>query len=191
MCETSRRSFYGIHGYSMSRQVDIFRLAVPAPLTKRDFTLIIPNELSVSALFTVQAFTFPTEERVGVKVVRRGQEVELPGKFKVGGDWTFSIPENSFAVYRPMILSVMYSKVLFDVYQIPGNIIDVVNPSNVLGSFTSLVEAGSSVVAAAQTLNDCWIRSVSVPEFGSSSPETPIVWDVTIHYNSITKLIPI
>ena len=67
----------------MSYKITAFRLLMQKPLVQSDFLLFIPRIAQASIL--AQATTFPTEELQSVKAYRRGNEVELPTRFKVDG----------------------------------------------------------------------------------------------------------
>lgn len=68
-------SFFQI-GVTMSIKISAFTAAIPAPLTKRDITMVWPN--LPQSMFLVQSLTFPTEQYAKVEVPVRGVSVQLP-----------------------------------------------------------------------------------------------------------------
>ena len=170
----------------MSRKVDIFRLAIPHPLTQKDVTVICPRILQMAIVG--QSSTFPTEELQGVTIPVRGQEVELPTRFKVNSDWSFTVPDSTFTQVRLNLMTVMYKKVLFDVYLLLGDYGSVLNTNNLSASLVSLLGASFSALSTAQTLCRCWIRRIEPVQFSADTPDKPVLWSVTVHYNYIKAL---
>lgn len=168
----------------MSIKTQIFRTAVQHPLTAKDVMILIP-QIPMTTI-TVQSTTFPTEKFKSCIIKRRGQDVELPTKMQVDGDWSFSVPDDIFTSMRYNLLKVMYKRKLFDVYQILGSL-DI--NTNSLSSLLNALGNASSVLLTAQVLNECWIRQIAPIEFSSSDPTRPVTWQVTIHYNYITPLL--
>lgn len=156
------------------------------PLVQSDFLLFIPRIAQASIL--AQATTFPTEELQSVKAYRRGNEVELPTRFKVNGDWSFTIPDSTFTLVRQNLMTVMYKRVLFDAYLFLGNPVDALMIHN-LSSLMSLAAGASSVLLSAEVLHKCWIRKIDAVQFNANAPEQPVEWKVTIHYNYIQSLL--
>lgn len=71
-------------GVTMSIKISAFTAAIPAPLTKRDITMVWPN--LPQSMFLVQSLTFPTEQYAKVEVPVRGVSVQLPTQvFQPGG----------------------------------------------------------------------------------------------------------
>lgn len=172
----------------MSRKIDIFRLLIQQPLTKRDFLLFIPAIAQASVL--AQATTFPTEQVQSVEVYKQGQKIELPTKFETVGDWSFDIPDSTLTLIRYNLLDVLYNKQLFEVYFFLGNILNSVNFEG-LTSLQSIASNVFSYLTTAQKLGGCWIRNISPVEFSQSDPETPIMWRVLIHYNYIRPVMDV
>lgn len=177
----------------MSVRQDSFRLAIPAPLTQRDITVVIPKLLPVSLL--VQAATFPTEELGEVAVPIRGQEIKLPTKFRSSEGWSFDVPDNLFTTYRYMLMSAYYSRRLFDAHLVLGNLADTVNDltNPNLSSLFSIINNGAisklvSMKTSSCTLKGCWIRRINPVEFSAQDVTTPILWRVSVHYNYIQPL---
>ena len=159
------------------------------PLSTSSFTLWIPS--IVEAAIVVQGFSWPTEEMQSIKVTQRGQEIELPTKTKVSGDWTFTIPENAFGLIRHQLLQLLYNKNTFNVTQILGNALDALNVGSWQGALqgiANLAQEAAALLLSAQVLEGCWVRSISPSEFASDDPTKPVVWSVTLHYNSIRML---
>lgn len=183
-------SYICLELYYMSRRVDLFRLLIPQPLTKRDVTVICPRILQIA--LAGQSLTFPTEELQSVIVkTHRGHEVELPTKFKVGGDWSFDIADSVFTQVRYNLLTVQYKKVLFDTYLLLGNFANSINTNaeaSTLGVATSFLGNLTSLLKTAEVLGKCWIRRIDPVEFSQSQPDQPILWRVTVHYNYIKPL---
>ena len=170
----------------MSRKVDIFRLAIPHPLTQKDVTVICPRILQMAIVG--QSSTFPTEELQGVTIPVRGQEVELPTRFKVNSDWSFTVPDSTFTQVRLNLMTVMYKKVLFDVYLLLGDYGNIFKTNSPLGTLVSAMASGFSTLTTAQVLCKCWIRRIEPVQFSSDAPDKPVLWSVTVHYNYIKAL---
>lgn len=170
----------------MSRKIDIFRLAIPHPLTQKDVTVICPRILQMAIVG--QSSTFPTEELQGVTIPVRGQEVELPTRFKVNSDWTFTVPDSIFTQVRLNLMKVMYKKVLFDTYLLLGDYGSVLNPENAWGTLLSTIGTTFSTLTTAQVLCKCWIRRIEPVQFSADAPDKPVLWSVTVHYNYIKAL---
>lgn len=170
----------------MSRKVDTFRVAVPEPLTMIDCTLFVPSLFTTPVM--VQGFTFPTETLNSVKVPIRGQWVELPAKFTQTGTWTFDMPDNTFALYRRLLLDAMYSKNLFSAYLFLGNVLDVINTNNLTASLISTLGSAAAVAASSQVLKGCWIKDIASVEFNAANPTEPVKWRVSVVYNCIDRL---
>lgn len=166
----------------MSVKIQAFRSAIQQPLTKRDITLWIPS-LQEAALL-VQSATFPTERFKSTVIKQYGQEIELPTKMQVSGDWSFTLPDGVFTLIRYRLLSLMYSRELFDVYQFLGTA-DVVLPTSIQ-SLYKLASMASSAMLTAQILRACWVRDIATVEFAANAPEQPVLWQITVHYNYIT-----
>lgn len=171
----------------MSRKIAAFRAIMQKPLVRSDFLLFIPRIAQASIL--AQSTTFPTEALQSVKVARRGQEIELPTRFKVEGDWSFTIPDSTFTLVRQNLLTVMYKQALFDVYLFLGNPTDALAPSASLSGMLSLAASAASVLLSAEVLHKCWIRSIAPVQLNANAPADAVSWQVTVHYNYIQPLL--
>lgn len=81
----------------MSRQINRFAGIITQPLNVYNFELRIKSlvdEVNPDVLLTVQSTTFPAESMRDMTLNYKGEEIKYPAKPALGGDWTFSIPDN-------------------------------------------------------------------------------------------------
>lgn len=166
--------------------MSLFRAAIQSPLTARDMTIYIPD-LKLATVVE-QSSTLPTEEFKSYKISLHGSEIELPTYAQVSGDWTVVLADGTHTIVRQQLLSLLYSKTLFNVYLIPGVKLNL-NTGNGINTLVTLAQESLSLLHSGVILGGCWIRSIQPAQFSESQPETPVTWTVSIHYNYVSPLI--
>lgn len=81
----------------MSRCINQFASIITQPLNIYNFKIVIKNavdEVNEKILLTVQSTTFPAETLRETTLNYKGEEIHYPAKPTIGGDWTFTIPDN-------------------------------------------------------------------------------------------------
>lgn len=171
----------------MSYKVDVFRAAVPAPMTKRDITLWWPVMPSASIL--VQSLTFPVETMTTVTVPYRGVPHELPTYVYQPGDWAFELPETFAGGTFAELADHYYNRRSMSVYLVLGNVLNSLNFSgNFAGSLLSAGAGALSAVRSGVVLNEAFIKSIAPVDFSMSQPEQAVLWRVTMHYGYVSPL---
>lgn len=177
-------------GVTMSIKISAFTAAIPAPLTKRDITMVWPN--LPQSMFLVQSLTFPTEQYAKVEVPVRGVSVQLPTQVFQSGDWSFEVPDSRFTAVRYEIERAYYEQRLHNIHLIMGDVSNVLNIGSGASFFSNLLNvasAAASTLLTACTLCDAFITDIDPVQFSvAGSAGDPVLWSVKVHYTYITKL---
>lgn len=186
----------------MSRKISLFAAAVPTPLTKRDFTLFM-NTLPFASLL-VQAATFPTEQVGEAAIPVSGTSVYVPTVYSVPGEWVFEVPDSTFLTIYYQLNTLLYTRRVFDVFLVPGQLSDAViagvssggnllsgsaSLRNWVGDISSMASAGASILLSGKILNRCFIKNIQDVQFSNRQDSgDAVVWRITVRYNYITPV---
>ena len=174
----------------MSQKVDAFRVVVPQPLTQKDVTLLCP-ELAEGAL-VAQALVFPTETMNEITYYKDGRPLYTPSRTTVTAEWTCDFPDSTFTAIRYHLMSLLYSKMRFNVTLILGDargLLSSVTAANPIALLRTAASNGVSALLSAQTLMGCWIKAVAPVDMTSAGATNPVQWRVTMRYNYIKPFI--
>lgn len=157
----------------MSKKVDVFRVAMPLPLTVSQFVIIAPA-LSVFSL-VIEAATYPAIKLGEVAIPFKGETIYRPTVPEIGS-WKVRFPENYLGLMRQDII-LNHATVDRESGTMSGIIPFVL--VNVLN--------GTDIPVSGFKLMNCWIKGRDPVDLKSDGSTEVFKWNAEIRYDAVVE----